>query len=608
MINYLDGATLVVVVLILLYAIGSEVLSKLNSSELWFGSELLVGYSIGTLFLSFYTLIPLNMEIFSTIFYLFGLVCVVSRMRKFLLKLPTSISVFRTIVIFSPVFIFLILANLYGENFVVFRGNIWDSFNYNSMAVAYSKYKQSDFEELIKIANPLSYIAKQNLSQRPSVVMLPASILSLISVNSFVIMYFYKALLLSIFASTMIYFLDGIKLKIVSNLLITFAITFSSWIFYIVEIDAFSNLAFIPYIPFLAGHLYKTDNLDEESSFLLFGLILSTNFLIYPEFSSIINCSLVIALIYSMNKFKINQRAVKLRKLLISYSFFSLIIFIYSDQSIVFLFRQVSNGLQNTVDWWGYYGGFILGPDSPVTDPVFVTSLRSDINSGVSLRSKIIILFKDYLMDIIPSLFGLFHVLRWNILIVPANVLSIIILVILFHWLYSSEKKSAWVRLTILCLFIIEILLLFRGNYWSAVKGLSWILLMLPIVICMTFQALKSQYSKTCFCILFFALPFFTVYKYSENNHGIGVHDGFPSILKKSSKTEQAWSFNYERFRGCSNILVQNNDSFKRHFYFLNLENKSLKYSTNYSFMQSYGAGKIISIPEVQFNYDCTIE
>jgi hypothetical protein len=507
-----------------------------------------------------------------------------------------------------PVFSFGILVYCYGDNFMVFRGNVWDSFNYNTMAVAYSKYKSSSFEGLIEAGNPLSYIAKQNLVQRPSVVMIPAGILSLFTFDSFLLMYFYKAFLLTVLASTLFYFMRCIKLSDVNALLFTIAITFSSWIFYIVEIDALSNLAFVPYVPFIAGHLYKTKNLKEESAYLLFGVILAAGFLVYPEFASILNLSLAISILYAISKDDKYNIFTRIKGLLICYAFFAFVLLIYSEQSIIFLFRQVSGGFQSSVNWWGYFGGFILGPNSPVTDPFFVSSFKDEINSGNGLHRVIVKLFQDNFLAIIPSLFGLFHLLKWSALSIPANFLIITVFFYSLKWIFNSESRASWVRISLLILILIEGVLILRGNYWSAIKGLSWLLLIMPIMICMTFSELKNKAIKRIFLIFFIMLPLFVPYKYSENNFGIGVHDGFPSILKKSSKSDQVWTFKHEDLKKCKTIFVKADDPFKRHFFFLHLENYSLNYFSKDPLLQSYGVGEVLSRPAEQKNYDCTIE
>jgi hypothetical protein len=361
-------------------------------------------------------------------------------------------------------------------------------------------------------------------------------------------------------------------------------------------------------VPFIAGHLFKTKNLKEESSYLLFGALFAASFLVYPEFASILIISLAITLAYSIFKDNKYNVFIRIKDVLICYAFFVVVVLLYSEQSVMFLFRQVAGGFQSSANWWGYFGAFILGPDSPVTDSLFVSSFKDEINSGAGSHRLIIKLFQDYFLAIIPSLFGLFHLLKWDLLIIPANFIAIIVFFFSLKWLFSSESNANWVRSSLLILFLIELVLIFRGNYWSVVKGLSWILLMLPIVICMTFSELKSRIVKSCFLILFLLLPLFVPYKYSENNFGIGVYDGFPSILKKSSKVDHVWSFKPEGFQRCKNIFVKVDDPFKRHFFFLHLENYSLNYFSKEPLLQSYGVGELLSRPAEQLNYDCTIE
>tara|TARA_B100001113_G_C20747072_1_gene464966 strand:- start:80 stop:418 length:339 start_codon:yes stop_codon:yes gene_type:complete len=61
--------------------------------------------------------------------------------------------------------------------------------------------------------------------------------------------------------------------------------------------------------------------------------------------------------------------------------------------------------------------------------------------------------------------------------------------------------------------------------------------------------------------ILLATLPF---YKYSIYNHGIGVLDSFPSIIKKQNKTNIDWSIDQIQLSQCKNIKFEINEFHKK--------------------------------------------
>ena len=64
-------------------------------------------------------------------------------------------------------------------------------------------------------------------------------------------------------------------------------------------------------------------------------------------------------------------------------------------------------------------------------------------------------------------------------------------------------------------------------------------------------------------------LPF---YKYSVYNHGIGVLDSFPSIIKKQNKIGIEWTIDKNKLSKCKNIKLEINE-FRKKIYISMLHN-----------------------------------
>jgi hypothetical protein len=591
-----------IIILIILTAIGRVLLLKIEGQERWSGAEPLVGYSFAIICFSFYFVIDIEMVYLAILFspvvaYAIGFSC-----KNYINKINKKYIIIVVAAALLPSLIFSYLFYLYGGNFIVFRGNIWDAFNYNTMAVAYSKYKYTEFDQLISNGSAVGYIAKQNLVQRPSVVLIPAIVLSFLHLDNFSLIYFYKAFLLSLYTCSMLYLCRNLRISLYSSIFLSISFTFSSWIFYIVEIDALSNLAFLPFMPIFAAYLYESKRL-ELSERPVFFILATASFIIYPEFGSILLLSLLISIAMSMR----GSERINIRRMAICLAFAVTLIFVLRAQTIYFLIRQISGAATTTADWWGYFGAYVLGPHSPVTDPEFVLKLKAIIASGEGLSGELKKLFFTYGFNLLPSVFGFFHLLSIDLLVIPANLMAGAIIIIGFKWLLRKNKNDEWIRFAVFILILIIIIFSLRGSFWSAIKGLSWILTMLPIILILSFADLRSRGAKFISIFCFAVIPMFVPYKYQVYNYGIGVHDGFPSILNKATKIDNDWYFDRSKISSCENIKVETSDSFKRHFYFLQLENMNMSYSSSYPILESYGVGKIVSQLKNTSDVDCEL-
>lgn len=599
----------ILLTIVLLYSIGNYFIEKFDKNGLMLGHELSVGFSITTLILSLYFILPIN---FAVIAYAYiGIVLIT-------MKGITSKVVNRThalkaelFVITIPLFVFLLYAVIYGPNFTTFRGNIWDWFNYNTMAVGYSKYSVKDFGDLIQTGNPIAYIANLNLSQRPFVVAIPSAILSITKVDNFSLMYFYKGLLLTILLRGNIQCLLDIGYSKLLSILISLCIVFSSWVVYVVEIDALSNLAFIAFIPALFSVLSRSDNLSRNTSVIPLAFVFAAYFCIYPEYAIICYGVLLLVLIRNYNHINLEIRMAYTKRILFILLLFFLVISLYWEATVNFLVRQIIGGFTTKVDWWGYYGGYLFGPNSPVINPDTVSQVRSELVKGANLYQSqtLINILMNNAVYILPSIFGLFHILAIEHAVIPAFVVSVFVVSAYVHTLFRGARKYLWLKSLSFTIILLLLALLLKGAVWGAIKGLTYLIVLIPLMLAIALFEIKINIIRFSIAVTFILAPLFLVYKYSEYNGGIGKYDGFPSVLKKESKLNIEWIIDLNTYKNCKLINVSIADPFVRHFVILKLENSELPYQTHYPLMESYGFGRLISEPSgVTSNYDCQIK
>lgn len=601
----MDGVTnlwLMPVAFIGVWATGWLVINRTVTSSVFLGAELVIGYSTITAILSLSFFTGLNVNIFFKIW--LGLIVlhipyILGGGKKYfnVLQLRVGLSCLFPLIFFGIVYI------AYGDSFISFRGNIWDWFNYNTMAVTYSRYEYRDIELLLEQGNSLSAIAKLNLTQRPSVVALPASILSIMRTDSFNLLYMYKGLLLSIYFSGVIALARSLKFSYLFSILFSGFVVFSSWTFYVVEIDALAQLAFLPYIPFILIYLRHAKVKCNDNIDILAGFVIASGFIVYPEFGGVIFLSLFMLQFYVA----ITTKNLQLGRVIRFMGPVLALTLLNYNNSVKFLVNQFLTGFTATVDWWGYYGAYALGPYSPVTNPLTVHEVRESIAaSGTVFNPYTMNLIVRNLPFVLPSVFGLFHVVSVECLLIPANLICLAVACKVLMWLSGSarDEDSQWLKILILILVVLLIVLVLRGNFWSAVKGFSYLMTVFPLALLYAYAETKSPFQRKIMNLFFFMVALFPIYKYSTYNNGIGHYDGFPSILHKSHKIDYQWSLSVDQLSSCDEVFVDVESPFKRHFVILILENFRIRYTVKHEIRESYGFGKTLKDQSVKMASD----
>ena len=110
------------------------------------------------------------------------------------------------------------------------------------------------------------------------------------------------------------------------------------------------------------------------------------------------------------------------------------------------------------------------------------------------------------------------------------------------------------------------------------IKLYSFLSPLVFIFLIIKFYEIKENKFYKINYIIIFLIFLFPIYKYSEFNSGIGKKDSFPSIIHSEMKKNFDWKININKFKQCSNIIVDINDYFKKSYILLRLYNDSNLY------------------------------
>jgi len=464
-----------------------------------------------------------------------------------------------------PIFLFLLFFySLYGENLIIFRGNQWDYFHYlkQSLIVLHNNYQYLS-------QNPDQlYFNEKYVHDRP-ITYLNIALVKLISnFDIFKAGFLYKCLCISLTANGFITVLKNHKNKIILSILFPF----SFWVFYIYEIDALAQMISIPITLVLTSLVLEffigEKKIDNKNIFKI-SIISAASFLIYAESFFIYLLVFIIAFIIKQNNFllfykKINKNHFKIFLLFIIFTVASY----GATYGVIFnkIFSNISGNVN--VNYWGYYGSFILGQKSIILDNQIVNQLKKITEGGYQFNIITEIIKINYLsgyslffLNVIPSFFGLFIITinqLQNSLTFYFNLISIIftniILIIFIIRLKKYFKKINYdyqilLKAILITFILLFVLFLFKKSYWQIIKLYFYFSPFLFFLIVL--DKGKINY----FLIVIICLT--PIYQYSENNNGIGKKNSFPSIINPDYKNKFNWELDEKKFINCSSIEIK---------------------------------------------------
>lgn len=472
---------------------------------------------------------------------------------------------------------FLLLALIYGEQFYIFRGNYWDYFYYIKQALFIS---DNNFKNLTLNSYDLEDGLRSVLHDKftyvsPSVSLTLSFFFKLKFFSVFELAYVFTIILLSLISISFNFLF--FKINKDNYYFISICFTLSFWCLYIFEIQALRHLCSLGLFISSIGLLHDFNinfNKKNIKYFLILTLLESSIFMIYTEFFLFNTLFLLIYFFLLIYKKKILLSNYKII-LIVLFLFLILCLPVYKS-NILPIITNIKNFKDlSVIDFWGYYGAFILGKDNLVTNSDFVENLKYQINFN-NLNSYNLFLYiikfhflNNYnfiLINIIPSFFGFYFLTSGSGGLLFAFfilVISVYLIKIFFKNIFFIFKYSNNFHLILTSLFATWIscsmFLLIYNNYWGLVKLYFYFFIFFILTTFFIFKKSKKNFYLSPNLLLIFLLMLFPLYKYSQYNSGIGRKDSFPSIINSSLKNDFNWFIARNEIKACHKTAIQSN-------------------------------------------------
>ena len=584
-----------------IFLVGFSLLRVINYKSNFF-LEFITGISLILILSNFFYFI-LNISLSEIIIFLaiYSICFSIFHFKYNLLKYFFRLEIFLILISIS---LGVLICFFYGEQFYVFRGNHYDHTWYVGNSVLIKKFRFFDYYNFFKDNNLLFVIKNldQNLYERPAAALFMSFFLLPNFFDIFYSAFVFKFFLTSLSGLSFLYFIKAyIKTKLLDEIILFLFFCFSFWNIYIFEIDALSQLFFLSYFIFLIKfftQLYSNDNLDKKK-LILFGINISAGFLIYPQQFLIFLFIIGIFFIFEYKK-KIHFFLYRNYKNILIFLFFFLLFTFPHYQATYGDFYKTFKLSTIKVDWWGYYGAFILGRENVVLNRDFVEIIKKIIQNNDSIvilvQSIVNYNFNNeyyFIFFNIPiSLLGFYFLTPGNginliniFLFFLCTYTTYYILVNIFHNIriilksYNSKIKFLYISLFLSFLFIFLINLIdFR--IWQLFKLYFFYSTFLIILIFFNLYIKnKKIYFKINYLLIVIAL-IFPFYKYSVFNNGIGRYDSFPSVININLKKSIYWKISEKEIASCNIIYIDdsNMDEINKRYIFLRLINLDINF------------------------------
>ncbi len=568
MIQFILSIFLCNLILSYFYFIGN-IFEKFIKLKIQPAFKIIIGFSFFIL-ISYYLYFTLRLETkFINIFFLISFAFLFFFFKSYLIIFFQN----REIIILNLILIiFLIISQIFGEQFYIFRGNYWDSSNYLSSALLfktnnYDIMLEQNYSSVFKEFNNMDSI----VTGRPIINYILSLFLNF-NYSIFYVYYLFKCFFLGLNFLIFSFFLKEMfkEINAFQTLVLSSAFIFSFWNLYVFEIDALSHYASISILILLIYQIFILfQNLNSKKNYFLTIILTSSLFIIYPE---IIFIPFMIFLSLTIYYFKNFDKKIFLY-FIISFFIFCFLTAPSLETNFKYLFTSQLNQATKQSDWWGYFGGFLLGKENLVLNQNFVNELKLLISNS-SLSDVIKKIHTEHFsnnyyfiyLNIFPSLSGLYfllpgkvensiEVLFYILLILSLNFYLLLILFKNLNTLISINKLRNKFFLILIPFIFITIFLFFKNSFWTLIKFYTYLFPFLFIFFAINFKTYKINKIYIILASLFF------LYKFSVFNDGIGRYDSFPSIINPYLKKEIIWNdTSYKKLENCESILFDKNN------------------------------------------------
>lgn len=377
-----------------------------------------------------------------------------------------------------------------GQQFVIFRGNHYDSFNYLEAAITYQKLSYAQVSHLSAteiVRQGLFKFGQDNLMYRPEITFLYGALSSFCPVaflrlHYFLLLYFQFLAFCALRALA----LELLPLRPLLCLLVSAAIVGGFWGQNILDIDAWSQLACMPLILLSLLLLIRIVQLERHSvepsspsTFLiLYALIWVGMFYLYPEAASFLLPVHAICWGISICFFKAHLNWPTLILSVLGSCILLLPVF---DSNLAFMARQYKGSLAG-YNWWTYFDAFFFGrsgmdPDVLTAVPDFLAGALGiyfvtpdpDISPALAIMVRLLILlgFAGLVLRLATSIRSLS--IAWLLLMVSVFVSLLGVLA------YCSLKQFWPAGKAFSFVAYLALLLLVASALRTSLRNRSWV-------------------------------------------------------------------------------------------------------------------------------------
>ena len=479
--------------------------------------------------------------------------------------------------------LFQLVFYLHGEQHYVFRGNQQDSFVYLSVGLTFFN---NTFQELISLQKNMDLalsnkfylnLALPLIEHRPTVGLFISILNNFKFIDTILIGFIFKIICSLLVLLSCLSLFETFEKRKIYNYILSYSFVLSAFFFYNFEIDAYSLIMSMPFIILIIKYSIELESIVKSNSRIdLFKYVFlwSGFFIIYPNGAAMFMPPVFIIIIYHLIKNKFDLLMIK--NLILSLFLFLLIIAPTYKSTILYLHEEVIAGLFHGPDFWGYYGAFIFGKDNPIRDPNIIFYIKELIVNKINVldifKEIINLNFQNnhnfFYLNIIPSIFGYFHLTTSNVTS-NLNIIFIIILIYLNYTLikrlalntfnlFSNQDRFSFVIKIFYLYFVVFFLILIVGqNFWSAIK---LFFTLSPIFFILLFFNFTKKIIVPIYGIPLFLVILLPFYKYSDFNSGIGKLDSFPSIIHPENKKLVKWTIDKDRLLNCKTLSYDIDD------------------------------------------------
>ncbi len=367
-----------------------------------------------------------------------------------------------------------------GDQFAVFQGNQWDTYGYLDSAMAYATrpYRAIDTaNELAQLRNPFFAIAKGQLDERPSVHELYALFSRVAPGRAYRLYYAFLVWFMAQLALVMLFVARNVlpRAPPLAWLAIAVAFPLGFWGQYVVDIDAWSQLASAPVLVAMFGLVLVAPAMKSRADAwrLAGGLAAAAAgaVYLYPEGFLIYSAALVPVGVVSIAWPMWRAHRFELGRMIPLAGFSGVALSALYPPVLHFLIRQVTWSAGHPVPWWQFFQRFFVGRDNVWGDGFARTA------------------------DFVASTFGCYFVTPADPggalafaarIVVLAGLAGLVIALVRFLRVREPEQAPAiaWTATAALVMAPAAYLAL-KANYWAAGKVLSYAAPILVTALCL---------------------------------------------------------------------------------------------------------------------------